>query len=199
MKNLKSKVFIYIGIVCIISAIGLTAINIIQEKKAELEANKALEQIKSQIPNLSEEEMLKKRIKMNDEIGMPVIEIDGKEYVGFIGIPSLGLALPIQSSWDYPKLKSSPCRYMGSIYDNSMIIIAHNYKRHFGKLYTLEPGSEIIFNDVNGLKYSYTVLGSETIDGNNVDEMINNEYDLTLFTCTYSGKYRMTIRCRSND
>lgn len=199
MKNLKSKICIYIGIIFITLAIGLSIINIIQEKKAELEASRAVNQIRIKIPNLSDEELLRQTIKMNDEIGMNVLEVGGKEYIGLIDISSLNLTLPIQSNWDYTKLKSSPCRYRGSIYDNSMIIMAHNYKRHFGNLYKINPGSEIIFTDVNGLKYSYTVLGSETIDGKNVDEMINNEYDLTLFTCTYGGKSRMTIRCKSNE
>ena len=32
--------------------------------------------------------------------------------------------------WSYPSLKKAPCRYTGSAEENSLIIAAHNYKRH---------------------------------------------------------------------
>ena len=42
----------------------------------------------------------------------------------------------------------------------------------------------ILSNIAYGLKY-----------GRNVDEMINNDFDLTLYTCTTDGMNRITIRC----
>ncbi|MGL5348230.1 MAG: sortase [Peptostreptococcaceae bacterium] len=199
MKNTRSKIFIYSGIVCILISLGLTMFNIYQDKKARISSDKALQEVKNQIPELSELEKMKALISMNDEIGMPVINIDGKEYIGILKIPALSLELPIQSNWDYKLLRSSPCRYQGSIYDNSMIVMAHNYKTHFGSIYRLKSGDEILFTDVNGITYSYSVLGLEKIHGKNVDEMVNNDYDFTLFTCTYGGEYRIAVRCKSND
>ena len=43
-------------------------------------------------------------------------------------------------SWSYPKLKVAPCRYRGSAYLDDLIIAAHNYDRHFGRINTLLPG-----------------------------------------------------------
>ena len=199
MNNKRYKIFIYSGLVCILLSLGLMIFNIYQDKKAQRSSAKALQEVKNQIPQLSELEKMKALIKMNDEIGMPVININEKEYIGILEIPALFLEFPIQSNWDYKLLRSSPCRYQGSIYDNSMIIMAHNYKNHFGSIYSLQQGDEILFTDVNGVTYSYSVLGSEKIHGNNVDEMVNNDYDLTLFTCTYGGEYRTAVRCKSNN
>ena len=36
------------------------------------------------------------------------------------------------SDWSYPQLRVALCRYTGSVYDDSLIIMAHNYDWHFG-------------------------------------------------------------------
>ena len=41
---------------------------------------------------------------------MPVVMLDGYEYVGYVEIPVLGLKLPVMSEWDYNRLKLAPCR-----------------------------------------------------------------------------------------
>lgn len=65
---------------------------------------------------------------------MPVKTINGRDYIGVLSIPSLELELPVISQWDYPALKVAPCRYSGSLYQDNLIICAHNYASHFGKL-----------------------------------------------------------------
>lgn len=125
----------------------------------------------------------------------PEIEIEGEGYIGYLTIPRLGLTLPVMSEWSYPKLKIAPCRYSGSITGNDMVIAAHNYSRHFGRLKTLEIGDELTFTDTNNRLYSYVVEEVTTLQPTAITEMTNNMFDLTLFTCTYGGKSRVTIRC----
>ncbi len=45
---------------------------------------------------------------------MPTVLIGGYAYIGEIEIPSLQIRLPVMESWDYDRLKISPCRYSGS-------------------------------------------------------------------------------------
>ena len=127
---------------------------------------------------------------------MPMLEIDGQAYIGYLGLPTLGLSLPVMSEWSYPKLRVAPCRYWGSAYDDSLVILAHNYDRHFGRLQELATGDPVQFIDADGVIYQYTVEKQEILEKPDVEKMVDSGYDLTLFTCTYGGRHRVTVRLR---
>ena len=94
---------------------------------------------------------------------MPVVEIDGHGYIGFVGIPSLGKELPVMADWSYPKLKISPCRFTGSIYTDDLVIMAHNYSHHFGTLQNLRTGDIITFTDMDGNTIRYEVVALDIL------------------------------------
>ena len=110
-------------------------------------------------------------------------------------IPSLDLELPVLSEWSYPNLKLAPCRYAGSAYTDNLVIAAHNYQTHFGKLKSVLEGSEVSFTDAAGNKFVYHVAAVEALTPQSVEEMTAGEGPLTLFTCTPDGKNRVTVRC----
>ena len=132
---------------------------------------------------------------LNPEMDMPEKEVDGQKYIGVLRIPALSLELPVISEWSYSGLKESPCRYIGSAYLNNMVIVAHNYFSHFGHLKNLSPGDEITFTDVDGNMFRYEVIELETLSPFAIEEMTGGNWDLTLFTCTVGGQYRVTVRC----
>jgi sortase A len=125
----------------------------------------------------------------------PVILLGTYEYLGVLSIPALGLDLPVMREWSYPRLKVSPCRYSGSAAGNDMVIAAHNYSRHFGRIAKLRDGDAVVFTDALGNAYRYRVAAIETIEAKNAEEMTHSEYALTLFTCTYGGQARVAVRC----
>ena len=136
---------------------------------------------------------------LNPKMDMPTQEVDGHKYIGRIDIPVLDISLPVMDSWSYENLKTAPCRYKGSAYLNNMILAAHNYTKHFGPIRRLLPGDEVIFTDVGGNIFDYSVAELEQLEGTDVDEMEAGEWDLTLFTCTLGGQYRITVRCVRNE
>ena len=75
-----------------------------------------------------------------------------------------------------------------------MIICAHNYVTHFGRLRNLLPGDQVIFTDIDGDEFYYTVAEMDTLPGTAVEEMESGDWDLTLFTCTMGGQSRVTVR-----
>ena len=77
-----------------------------------------------------------------------------------------------------------------------MIIAAHNYRTHFGHLKELGTGDEVRFTDMEGNVFRYTVAELETLGKYDVDDMKSGDWDLTLFTCTYGGQSRVTVRCQ---
>ena len=126
---------------------------------------------------------------------MTEIVIDGYAYIGYLSVPSLGLELPVMSAWDETRLKIAPCRYAGSTKSDDLVIAGHNYRRHFSPLKQLVPGDAVYFFDMDGVCSAYEVVVLETLPPAAVEDMTAGAYDLTLFTCTYGGQNRFTVRC----
>ena len=141
---------------------------------------------------------------------MPMVNIDGYNYIGTLVMPSLGLRLPVMASWDYDRLKISPCRYSGSYYTDDLVICAHNYQRHFSPIKGIDIGAEVIFINVEDEVYHYIVSNRETIAPTAIDQMVENlnnskeegvgqDWDMTLFTCNTGGQTRCAVRCVRTD
>ncbi len=130
---------------------------------------------------------------------MTVAEIDGCAYIGYLSIPAAGLELPVMSEWDYARLKIAPCRYAGSTKTGDLVICAHNYDRHFGSIRHLSPGDPVYFTDMDGVVWQYKVDVVDVLVPTEVEDMTAGDYDLTLFTCTYGGASRVTVRCERVD
>lgn len=126
---------------------------------------------------------------------MDTVTIDGQAYIGYLLVPSLGLELPIMYDWSYPQLRTAPCRFSGTLKEDNLVLLAHNYTRHFGRLRALRPGKSIYFRDVHGVVTQYEVVAVDRLPSTAVEEMTAGNFDLTLFTCTYNGQRRVTVRC----
>ncbi len=134
--------------------------------------------------------------ELHPEMTMPTVEVDGHMYVGFLDIPAIDRTLPVMDTWSYPNLKIAPNRFVGTPYARDMIVCAHNYDRHFGKIKTLKEGDKVTFTDVYGDRFDYEVSEVITLQPTDVEEMKDpDDWDLTLFTCTIGGATRVTVRC----
>ncbi len=127
----------------------------------------------------------------------PGITIDDHRYIGILNLPSLQLSLPIIDECTDDNLNISPCCYYGTPYSGNFVIAGHNYQSHFGRIDQLKEGDTVSFMDVDGNEFRYEVAAIETISGSNREQMLEGNYDLSLFTCTFSGRNRITIRCMS--
>lgn len=191
MKRKRAAFLLTCGAICLVAALGLTGYNLYDEYRAESSAESNVAQLRTVIQEKAPEEQ---PILPEPQVMMTALELDGRDYVGVLEIPSLELSLPIQDEWSDRLLKYSPCRYEGTIHDG-MIIAGHNYKSHFAKLKQLLPGDELRFIDLDGNIWNYVVSGTEVIAGYDVERMKSGDWDLTLFTCTYGGENRYTLRC----
>jgi len=126
---------------------------------------------------------------------LETVEVDGVEYVGYITIPSQDIIMAVTADPSDEWLKFAACRYYGSPYTNDMVICGHNYDSGFGKIKELSEGDEVIFTDMNGFVTEYTVEMTEVLTGTDVTKMIESGYDLSLYTCTFGGSNRFTVRC----
>lgn len=126
---------------------------------------------------------------------LPVVEIDGHGYIGYVTIPSLSIEMPVMDEWNYENLQIAACRYYGSVNTGDMVIAAHNYRDYFGTIQDISLGAEVYFTDMKGNVTAYTAAEVETLDPYEVEGMTGSGYPLTLFTCTPGGQNRVAVRC----
>ena len=197
-------IFIVLGLICLGAAFWLLMQNRAEEENAALAVRQAAPQLVEAIDQRREElanapvstlPLFIQNQEPDPNREMPTTTIDGHEYVGYLVIPALELELPIMSGWSYPKLRIAPCRYSGSLYLDNLVLMAHNYKRHFGGIKDLRPGDQIFFTDLDGETVEYEVIALDVLQPSAIEDMTAGEFDLTLFTCTYGGKSRVTVRC----
>ena len=126
---------------------------------------------------------------------MTVKEIDGYDYIGYLSIPVLEQELPVMSEWDYDRLKIAPCRQYGSTKTDDLVIAAHNYASHFGRLSQLRAGDLLTFTDMDAEVVLYGVEFVDVLDPGAVAAVKSSDFDLVLYTCTYGGENRVAVFC----
>lgn len=210
-RKQEGLLLITIGLLLIAAALFLVSYNVYGELRAEQAAKQAATQldaylpaeaapeaptdpVEDQDPLVRDERTVIPDYVLSPNMEMPVETINGIDFIGVLRIPALELELPIISEWNYPNLKSAPCRYSGSAYLNNLIICGHNYTSHFGNLKNLCEGDIATFTDMDGNVFTYKMVERETLLPTSIDAMESGEWDLTLFTCTVGGQSRVTIR-----
>lgn len=126
---------------------------------------------------------------------LPQLTLNGYDLIGTVRIVSVGIELPVLNSWDYTLLNISPCRYSGSPEGKDMILLGHDYKRHFGPLKNVKVGDTVEFVGVDGSTYTYEVAVTEILAQNELERLTTTDYALTIFTCTVGGYNRFVVRC----
>ena len=190
MKANRGTVWINAGLLLIAAALFLSVYNEWESHEARDSARQVIAQLCDALPTEAGEPTTLPDVRRE----MPVKTINGRDYIGVLSIPSLELELPVISQWDYPALKVAPCRYSGSLYQDNLIICAHNYASHFGKLKELQPGDIVLFTDMDEHVVTFQVVERETLNPMDTEGMEAGDWDLTLFTCTIDGQTRVTIR-----
>ena len=109
---------------------------------------------------------------------MPAFEIDGRDYSALLEVPSYGVKLPILQQWNTGYLKTTPCRFSGSIYNGTLII--GGGAKQFDFITSVEPGDEIMITDMTGGLYSLKV--SEVRHSKSAEaEKLESDFPLCLF------------------
>lgn len=208
----KLMVFRPIGLLLLAAALLLTAYNIWDDSRAAVSSQHVLSELNNVTPvqpipkifesdgagetegtDIQETADVSETPDPNQE--MPNVSIEGNAYIGSLYFPSLELTLPVMSDWDYDKLKISPCRYAGTAYQSGFVIAGHNYRKHFGPLNHIQTEDTVIFTDVDGNTYFYQVTEIQVLEATAIEDMLSDDWDLSLFTCTLGGQTRLTVRC----
>lgn len=200
MRNKIGTICMVLGAVLVLAALSLLLFNGLEDNAAGESAERILPQVRQRIevpPTIPVGET--PTYPNPYDPTMTEAEINGYAYIGYISIPAIGLELPVMSEWDYTRLKIAPCRYTGSTKTDNLVICAHNFARHFGQIRNLAHGDVVYFTDMDGRVWQYEVDSVDILAPTQVEDMTAGDYDLTLFTCTYGGATRVTVRCERVD
>ena len=101
------------------------------------------------------------------------------DFIGILEMPRYESTLPVSSDWGH--LTKYPCRFSGSIYDRTIQIGATSQKGQYDFYREISVGDTVIFTDVEGNRYTYTVTNLQY--ESHADQTILNreESALTLF------------------
>ena len=165
----------------------------------------------------AEEVNLDELIQANENAGS---RLDTKEYltskgaayttVAVIEIPKIDITYPVIYSEDTSEqtvedlLKISVVKYWGpeANQPGNFCIVGHNYhnKKFFSKAATLENGDIIYITDTNNKTLEYRVYNNYVVEPTDLkctSQLTNGETDITLITCTMTGKQRTIIKARA--
>lgn len=198
MRKSPGILCIVIGVVLLLAALGLYGYNRYEDAQAGAEAQVVVQDLEQKLEQtVSKAESTETPSDSEEMLSpeLPVVMLDGYDYIGVISIPAIDIKLPVMSDWSYPKLKISPCREFGSSRTDDLVIAAHNYESHFGKLGSVSVGDNVIFTDMDGVENHYIVQKTDILQPTDVDAVEHSGYDLVLYTCTYGGKTRITVFC----
>lgn len=192
MKNRLYQYVSWIGIFCVVCSISLCAYNVYDSYRSYFVSKQKMNAYhieKTSVGSVPD-------YVLNPDMEMPEVDVDGISCIGTLEIPRLDLNLCVASTFSDENMKQLPCRYYGSIYKSNMVIVAHNYWFHFGRLNTLKSGDEIIFTDVSGNCFKYSVDAMDVVGPESVAEVTNGKWPLTLVTCTLDSQNRIVVRCK---
>ena len=147
-------------------------------------------------------------------------KIDTKQYttsrgavyttVAVIEIPKINITYPVIYSNDTKEqtvedlLKISVVKYWGpeANQPGNFCIVGHNYhnKRFFSKASTLKEGDSIYLTDTTNKTLEYKVYANYVVEPDDLrctSQLTNGATDITLITCTQSGKQRTIVKARA--
>lgn len=199
MKRKLGIVLMALGLLLLAGAAGLFVWNQQEAERAAAASAELMPKLSAAITQSAGEGTVKTPgLILPLEPEKPVMKtalIDGHEYIGYLSIPRLRLEFPVMSEWSDENLKIAPCRYTGTTMEENLVLVAHNYKKHFGPIRRLKPGDQVIFVDMENVVTIYEVAATDAVHPTAVEEVTAGSYDLALVTCTYGGNTRLVVYC----
>jgi len=200
MRRKLGLICMILGVIMVCSAGVLFVYNEHQAQRAAQSAASILPMVQAEIaPEPVPEKLQQLLIPLEylepADLKMTEVVIDGNSYIGYLSIPALGMELPVLSDWSYELLEIAPCRYFGTLREENLVLMAHNYHKHFGEISAVSVGESLSFTDMDGIVTEYEIVARDVLLPEAVEEITAGDYDLTLFTCTYGGQSRVAVYC----
>jgi len=194
MKNKKigSILCLSLGILLLVVAAVFLILTVTTTENTRQKAAQILEKVEGYLPQIVD--------RVPEERGnnqMSAIEVDGLNVTAILEFPQYQRRLAVLSGWDAQKVGAIPCRFTGSIYDDSLIIGSSDARGQLDFASRLEVGQKLSLTDMEGNRYTYAVTAIQHTDHATLEKLQSGDQDLTIFLKdSQTGKY-LLIRCET--
>lgn len=182
------RICLLAGAILLIAAVALPFFWQAGVQASREEMEKSLDMIRTRIP---EPRSAFPEERRNN--AMPILSLDGVDFVGILEIPRYGAVLPVCADWG--EISRHPCRLDGSIYDGSMQIGGTSQAGQFDFYRELSHGDTLYFTDMEGNRYGYTVTDIRYESHADQTALQRKEAALTLFVKNVFGFEYIVIFC----
>ena len=126
---------------------------------------------------------------------MPVLSVEGTDFVGIIEMPRYNLALPVCAEWG--QSSETPCLFSGSIYNSTLQIGATSQKGQFDFYREISVGDQIYFTDMEGNRYTLEVTGLRYEDHIDQTALQKEDAAMTLFVKNLYAFDYLVVYCNA--
>ena len=147
-----------------------------QDKQRAADIPSLIEKIEAALPERSAGV-----IENRADSAMAAVEIDGIDVIGLLELPGRGIKLPVSAEWDSSEQSFRPARFMGSVYDGTLIVGGRSEDGNFDFIDQLDAGEELTFTDMTGRVFRYKVRKICHADNARAETLVDSESALTLF------------------
>lgn len=126
---------------------------------------------------------------------MPVLSIDGTDFVGILEMPRYGASLPVGAHWG--KVSSYPCLFDGSVYDGTLQIGATTQAGQYDFYRDISVGDAVYFTDMEGNRYEYTITDLRYVNRADQAALAEKDAGLTLFIKNIYGFSYLIVSCNT--
>lgn len=126
---------------------------------------------------------------------MPVLQMQGEDFLGLLEISEYGVALPVGSSWESGDQNRYPCRFWGSVYDSSLIIGGSGRKGQLDVCSRMDLGDKIRITDMTGTQFCFEVSGIDRRSHADMEIFQEKQSDMILFVRDAMTLDYILVRC----
>ena len=124
---------------------------------------------------------------------MPVLSIEGIDFIGILEMPRYGSALPVCRDWG--EISKYPCCLSGSVYDRTIQIGGTSQKGQYDFYREISAGDTVFFTDMEGNRYTYKVTNIRYEKHADQTALQREESALTLFIKNVYAFEYMIVFC----
>lgn len=184
-----SILLVALGVLLLGAAAILFVVRQAQDKQRAADIPSLIEKIEAALP----EERSAGVIENRADSAMAAVEIDGIDVIGLLELPGRGIKLPVSAEWDSSEQSFRPARFVGSVYDGTLIVGGRSEDGNFDFIDQLDAGEELTFTDMTGRVFRYTVRKICHADNARAETLADSESALTLFV-KKNGAF-LIVRC----
>ena len=183
-----SRLCIYLGLGLLVSA---TVVQIVWQWSMDTAAEKSAAYVAAIRTHIPEPESAAPEARRDN--AMPVLSIDGTDFIGIVEMPRFGSSLPVGANWG--KVSNYPCCLSGSVYDRTIQIGGTAQKGQYDFYREISVGDAVFFTDMEGNRFSYAV--ADIRYEKHADQAALQQVDdaLTLFIKNIYGFEYIIIYC----